>query len=225
MKTGSSKGWRKILNKGIQILDPGHVFIPVIQLYMMSPAASWYQWWSFQDHILCTGTKTCEERNFFLIIPREILKMILSDLSFFFNFLFGIRVQLINNVVIISDEQRRDSAIYIHVSILLQTPLPSSLPQNIEKSPMCYTVGPCWLSILNIANSISNSLIIPSSNLPPGNHKFILYVCEFVSVLSIPLYHFFLDSTYKGCHMIFPILWLTSLSVILSRSIHASAHF
>ena len=141
MKTGSSKGWRKILNKGIQILDPGHVFIPVIQLYMMSPAASWYQWWSFQDHILCTGTKTCEERNFFLIIPREILKMILSDLSFFFNFLFGIRVQLINNVVIISDEQRRDSAIYIHVSILLQTPLPSSLPQNIEKSPMCYTVG------------------------------------------------------------------------------------
>ena len=152
MKTGSSTGWRKILNKGIQISDPGHVFIPGIQLYMTSPAASWYQRWSFQDHILCTGTKTCEERNFFLIIPREILKMILSDLSFFFKlFFFGIRVQPINNVVTISGEQRRDLAMHTHVSILLQTPLPSSQPQNIEKSPMCYTVGPCWLSILNIA--------------------------------------------------------------------------
>ena len=31
-----------------------------------------------------------------------------------------------------------------------QIPLPSRLSHNIEQSPMCYTVGPCWLSILNI---------------------------------------------------------------------------
>ena len=39
----------------------------------------------------------------------------------------------------------------IHVSILPQTLLPSSLPYNIEQSSLCYTVGHCWLSILNIA--------------------------------------------------------------------------
>ena len=43
-----------------------------------------------------------------------------------------------------------DSAIHIHVSILLQTFLPSRLPHNIKQSYLCYTVGPCWLSILNI---------------------------------------------------------------------------
>ena len=42
-------------------------------------------------------------------------------------------------------------ALYIHVSIFPQVPLPSRLPHNIEQSSMCYTVGPCWLSILNIA--------------------------------------------------------------------------
>ena len=30
------------------------------------------------------------------------------------------------------------------------TPLPSRLP-HIEQSTLCYTLGPCWLSILNIA--------------------------------------------------------------------------
>ena len=47
-----------------------------------------------------------------------------------------------------SGGQQRDSAIYIHASILSQTPLPSRLPHNTEKSPMCYIVGPCWLPIL-----------------------------------------------------------------------------
>ena len=58
-------------------------------------------------------------------------------------------------IVIVSGEQGRDSAIQTHVSILPQTPLPSSAPiqaaTNIEWSPMCYTIGLCWLSILNIA--------------------------------------------------------------------------
>ena len=73
--------------------------------------------------------------------------------QFFLSFLnFYIRLKLINNVVIVSGEQWRDSAIHIHVSILPQTPLPSRLPHNVvEQSSMCYTVGPCWLSILNMA--------------------------------------------------------------------------
>ena len=47
-------------------------------------------------------------------------------------------------------EQWMDSAIQTYVSILLQI-LPSSLPHNTEQSSLCYTVGPCWLPILNIA--------------------------------------------------------------------------
>ena len=35
--------------------------------------------------------------------------------------------------------------------MLLQIPLPSMLPHNIEQSSRYYTVGPYWLSILNIA--------------------------------------------------------------------------
>ena len=37
-----------------------------------------------------------------------------------------------HNVVIVSGGQQRDSSIYVHVSILPQTPLPSRVPHNIE---------------------------------------------------------------------------------------------
>ena len=47
---------------------------------------------------------------------------------FFLSFLFYIGVKLINNVVILSGEQQRDTAIHTHVSILPPTPLPSRLP-------------------------------------------------------------------------------------------------
>ena len=57
----------------------------------------------------------------------------------------------INNVVIVSGGQQRDSAVHIHGCILSQTLLPSRLPHNIEPSSLCCTVGPCWLYILNIA--------------------------------------------------------------------------
>ena len=65
-----------------------------------------------------------------------------------------------NNVVIVSGTQQSDSVVHIHVSILPQTPLPSRLPHNIEQSSQCYTVGPCWLSILNIAVCIGILLIL-----------------------------------------------------------------
>ena len=65
--------------------------------------------------------------------------------------IFSVGVQPMNNVVIASGEQQRDSAIHMQVSILPQTHLPSRLPCNIEQSSMSYTAGPCWLSTLNIA--------------------------------------------------------------------------
>ena len=42
-------------------------------------------------------------------------------------------------------------SVHIRVLILPQTPLPSRLPHNIEQGSLCYTVDPCWLTILNIA--------------------------------------------------------------------------
>ena len=51
----------------------------------------------------------------------------------------------------VSGARQRGSAIHTHVSILLQTPVPSRLPHNSEQSSLCYTVGPCWLSIYSIA--------------------------------------------------------------------------
>ena len=68
-------------------------------------------------------------------------------------------MQPVTNDVLISGGQQRDSALYIyiyiyiylHVSILLPIALPTRLPHNIEQNPLSYTVGPCWLSILNIA--------------------------------------------------------------------------
>ena len=53
-----------------------------------------------------------------------MLNIYLREYHIFLNFLFCIEVQLIYNVVIVSDEQQRDSATHIHGSILPQTPLP-----------------------------------------------------------------------------------------------------
>ena len=82
------------------------------------------------------------------------------------------------------DEQQRDSSVHINVSILPQAPLPYRLPQDTEQSSMYYTVGLCWLSILNTAvctcPSQTPSLPLPSI-LPPDNYKLILKVCESVS--------------------------------------------
>ena len=54
-------------------------------------------------------------------------------------------------LVIVSGVQQGDSGIYIHVSVLFQIPFLIRLLYNTEQGPLCYTVGPCWLFILNIA--------------------------------------------------------------------------
>ena len=72
-------------------------------------------------------------------------------MSSFFNFLVYIGIQLINNIVLVSGVQQSDSVIRIHVSILFQVLFSFRLLQNTEQSSLCYTVGLCWLPILNIA--------------------------------------------------------------------------
>ena len=71
-----------------------------------------------------------------------------------------------NNVVLVSGVQQSDSVIHIHVSILFQILFPFRLLHNIEQSSQCYTVGPCWLSILNIAVCTRQSQT-PSLSLHP----------------------------------------------------------
>ena len=133
--------------------------------------------------------------------------------------------QLTNNVVIVLGEQQRDSAIYMHVSILLQTPLPSRLPHNIDQSSICYTAGHCWLSILNIAVCRCPSLTVPFSHLPPSNQKFILKVCESVLKVSSFLLLLFRFHIIRILYDISSSVWLSSLRMILSGSIHVAASF
>ena len=64
---------------------------------------------------------------------------------------------MIKNVVLVSDVEQSDSFIHMHVFILSQVLFSFRLLQNIEQSSLCYTVGPCWLSILNIAVCICQS--------------------------------------------------------------------
>ena len=49
--------------------------------------------------------------------------------------------------MLVSGVQQSDSVIHIHVSILFQILFPFRLLHNIEQSSLCYTAGPCWLSI------------------------------------------------------------------------------
>ena len=94
--------------------------------------------------------------------------------------------ELTNNVTLVSCVQQHDSAIHIYASICFQIIFPFKLLQCIEQSSLCYTVSACRLSIFNIAVCICWSqtpqLSLPSS-FPSGNYKFLLYICECVSVL------------------------------------------
>ena len=98
---------------------------------------------------------------------------------------------------------------------------PSRLPHNIKPRFLCYAVGQCCLSILNIVYihlsyyafkhsvymSIPNSLSFPPSFTPATINSFSKSVK--LLVLWVHLYHFFLDSTNKGCCTIFLLLCLT----------------
>ena len=63
------------------------------------------------------------------------------------------------------------------MSILFQILFPYRLLQNIEYSPLCYTVGPCFLSILYTVVCICNpKLLIYLSPGPPWKPS--LLICE-----------------------------------------------
>jgi len=70
--------------------------------------------------------------------------------------------------VIVSGEQQRDSARH-NICYLFSPEFPppqSRLPNNIEQSSLCYTVGLCWLFILSIATCICPTQLPVSSSYP-----------------------------------------------------------
>ena len=77
--------------------------------------------------------------------------------SFFFSF-NSIEVQLICSVSI-SDVQQSDSVIHIY-ALFFYILFHYGLSQDIEQSSLCYTIGPCCLSILYIIVCIDGQLSI-----------------------------------------------------------------
>ena len=119
------------------------------------------------------GTKA----SFFVYNEGEAQSHLDGPSCFFFNFLFYVGVELINNIVFVLDVQQNDSVIHIHVSILFQTLFPFRSLYNIEESSPCCIVGPCWLPILNTIMCACQSLtpnLSLSPHFSPGNRKFIL---------------------------------------------------
>ena len=90
---------------------------------------------------------------------------------------------------------------------------------------LCYVLHPCefyyWQFVLFNPPHLFH--LFPSSPLyfsPLRNHYFILWICKCVCfVIFSPLF-FILDSTYKWKSDVPFSVWLLSLSIILSRSIH-----
>ena len=72
------------------------------------------------------------------------------------------------------------TGIHIHAPALPQNPFPSRLTHNIEQSPLCSTVGPCWLSIIN------SSMIQP----PTSKHWVLSQVLGMITaVATYPISH------------------------------------
>ena len=96
-------------------------------------------WWTLVNK----GWASSQDTTLFFFKGRER-----EEFLCFFNFLFYIGVQLIYNVVLVSGIQQSD--LVIHTSILFQILFQYRLLKSTEYSSLCYTVGPCWLSILYV---------------------------------------------------------------------------
>ena len=68
-----------------------------------------------------------------------------------------------------------------HMYIYFHSLFSYRLLQNIGSSSLCYTGGPCWVSIY--VRMLSPFLFYASMPFSFGNCKFVFYVCKSVSVL------------------------------------------
>ena len=113
-----------------------------------------------------TGNKAAKGSCALIMLGSEWVFFLIAKLYFFPYFLtpktFCTKVQPINNIVVVSGEQQRDSAIHIHGPLLPQTLLPSRLAHNIEQS---------WTVLSRISEGIA-SFIHSENHLL--SHKYVL---------------------------------------------------
>ena len=84
------------------------------------------------------GNKAAKGSCALIMLGSQWVFFLIAKLYFFLYFFtpktFGIEVQPINDVLVVSGEQQRDSAIHIHGFLLPQTLIPSRLAHNVEQS-------------------------------------------------------------------------------------------
>ena len=118
--------------------------------------------------------------------------------------------------------------IYTHIYTLLQVLSHYSLLWDIEYSSLCYTVGPCCVPVLSIGVWSANTKLLICLSFPfPflfGNHKFVSYVCESVSILYISLFVSFFKIPGISNIVWFAFLWLTSLHMTIPRPIRVATN-
>ena len=138
-----------------------------------------------------------------------------------------IGIQPINNIMIVSSAQQRDPAIHTHVCNLPQIPLPSRLPHDIEPSSLCYTVGPCWLSILNVVVHIGRSqtptlslpLTFPAVTINSFLKSVSLFLFQSLRYLNFALPSYFVLSVYPAFCMVLPLPLLSTVFPTANRKV------
>ena len=74
--------------------------------------------------------------------------------------------------------------------------------------------------LLNTVTYLNHS----STALPFGNHLFVLYIDDSVSILFVHFFYFLISNISEIIWYLFFPVWLSSLSIIPSRSIHVVAN-
>ena len=98
---------------------------------------------------------------------------------------------------------------------------------TLSRIPTCYTVGPCWLFILNIAVCTCPSQTL--YHFPPlfslaAIHLFSKSASSFLFGKLNSFVSFLLRCHIKGCHTIFLLLFLIYFTMTLFRSIYIAAN-
>ena len=79
---------------------------------------------------------------------------------------------MILNIVLVSDVYSKMTQIYAHIRILFHILFHYGLLSDIEYSSLCYTVGPCCLSVFIVYLFYSSVyLLIPNSRFIPSPHR------------------------------------------------------
>ena len=105
------------------------------------------------------------------------------------------------------------------------TPRPPSIwaTNNIEQSSICYKIVPCWLSIFKYSSvymTFPKSLTLPSplATISSFSKSVSLFLfCKFICIISFQIPH-----TEDVIWYFSFFIWLTSLIMTLSRSIHVA---